>query len=84
FWFFNNVVENHEFTAEFVDNPFNTFKSATGKSVSIGNHNFALFSAQDSSQYGLKPLTLIIALRSRSATSCIETCWLMEHPIAHV
>jgi len=53
-------AENHEFAAAVADNPVNEFKSDTNESVLLGNHKRELLSAQDSSQYGLKPLTLIV------------------------
>lgn len=54
------VTENHEFAAAVADNPLNEVTSDTGESVLVGNHNRELLSAQDASQYGLKPLTLIV------------------------
>ena len=53
-------TENHEFAAAVADNPVNVFTSDTNASVLVGNHNRELLSAQDSSQYGFKPLTLIV------------------------
>ncbi len=53
-------TENHEFAAALADNPLNEVTSDTGESVFVGNHNLELLSAQDASQYGFKPLTLIV------------------------
>ena len=53
-------TENHEFAAAVADKPLNEVTSDTNESVFVGNHNRELLSAQDSSQYGLKPLTLIV------------------------
>lgn len=50
-----SLIENHDFPAVLLNEASKQVESKPTESVTVGNHNLELVSAQNASQYGLKP-----------------------------